>query len=181
MKRICLLAALLFLTGFACAEYWDASVPQPAVCCDDRPGCQVLQTVMMGGFADFDPEDSLNVRVLSAALPRLTAVTEDDFSHFSVNFAVDIDTVEELYFIALGNCLRSDMIVTPLCDNMDEQNARTVLGLFLDPSGENAAEQMAAIRGNISEEVIMLLAENAAVPAGFVEYLLGEPETEQAP
>ncbi|MDO4741186.1 MAG: hypothetical protein Q4A66_11000, partial [Eubacteriales bacterium] len=80
MKRILsLLLILLLALSPARAEYWTDLTDRPVVCCEDRPGCHVLQTVMMGSFAQFDPDDSLSVRVFSAALPRLLAVEEDDF------------------------------------------------------------------------------------------------------
>lgn len=160
------------------AEYWDNSAARPVVCCDDRPGCQVLQAVMMGSFADFDSADSLNVRVFSAAMPRLAAVEQDDFMHFTENFDVSIEALREAYYIALGNCFHSDLIVNPLVDDMDEQNARTVLGLFLNPIAEAAGEQMLAIRENCSEETILKLATHAKVPAEFVQHLLLKSEPE---
>lgn len=176
MRRfISLIVLFAFLCGSACAQYWESTFQRPVACCDDRPGCQVLQTVMMGSFAQFDPEDSLNVRVLSAALPRLAALTKDDFSHFCENFDVDREQLDELYFIALGNCLRSDIIVTPLTGDMDEQNARTVLKLFLvPPAGEYDVVQRKLIQENMTEEALCEIADNAGVPKQFVEYLLNE-------
>ena len=61
---------------------------------------------------------------------------------------------------------------------MDEQNARTVLGLFLNPIAEDAGEQMLAIRENCSEETILKLATHAKVPAEFVQHLLLKSEPE---
>ena len=178
MKKLLMLILLFLLPVCAHAEYWDTTIERPVVCCDDRPGCQVLQAVMMGSFADFDPADSLNVRVLSAALPRLAAVEQDDFMHFTENFDVSIEALREAYYIALGNCFHSDLIVNPLVDDMDEQNARTVLGLFLNPIAEDAGEQMLAIRENCSEETILKLATHAKVPAEFVQNLLLKSEPE---
>lgn len=178
MKRmIALMIALFLLQGCACAEYWQGNEARSMVCCDNRPGCQVLQAVMMGSFARFDPEDSLNVRVFSAALPRLTAVSREDFAHFTEAFDLQTDRLREVYFIALGNCLRSDILVNPLADDMDEQNARTVLYLFLNPDSEDAQAQMQAIRENCTDEVMQMLAENAQVPVEFVEYLVKTPQT----
>lgn len=171
--KICILILLIFslFLPFAYCEYWDTDEQRMVVCCDDRPGCQVLQTVMMGSFADFDPEDRLNLRVFSAVLPRLTAVTEDDFTHFSKYFSVEKEVIKELYFIALANCLRSDLMVTPLADDMNQQNARTVLSLFLNPTGENAQQQIDAIVLNLTEEDIEVISKYASVPVDFVRYL----------
>lgn len=178
MKRIATLMLVLFmLHGCAYAQYWDTSAHRPVVCCENRPGCQVLQAVMVGSFANFDAEDSLNLRVLSAALPRLTAITDEDFAHFSENFDEDPERVKELYYIALGNCLLSDIIVTPIAEDMDAQNARTVLNLFLAPKGRDAEEQMRTIRENCGPTDMLLLSEHAGVPLGFVEYLMDESDT----
>lgn len=164
--------------GSACAEYWDEPNVKLVECCENRPGCHVLQTVMTGSFAQMDAENSLSVRVLSAALPRLAAVTEDDFRHFSEYFGVDIEVITYYYNIALANCLWADMIITPIADDIDEQNARTVLHLFIDPISENANEQMQAIRENCTPQMAQLLADSAHVPVGFVEYLLDLPHTD---
>lgn len=175
MKKLWLSLALSMLLLFAPAqaEYWGDTVGRPIVCCEDRPGCQVLQTVMMGSFAEFSVDDSLSVRVLSAAFPRLKSVTEDDFAHFTEYFDVDPENLKHCYYIALGNCLWADAIVAPDLTDEAAENARKVLLLFLNPDGEeNAAAQMAAIRSNLSEEAISILAENASVPADFVRYLL---------
>lgn len=177
MKRIISLILLFLLPLCAHAEYWDNTAARPVVCCDDRPGCQVLQTVMMGSFAEFDPADSLNVRVLSAALPRLSAVAEDDFDHFVQYFDIEKDALKQFYCIALGNCLRADIIINPLVEDTNEQNARTVLGLFINPMAEDAAAQMQVIRASCTEEDLLLLAEYAGVPVEFVKHLLFNPET----
>lgn len=162
----------LLLCARAGAEYWDSADPRIPDCCHDRPGCQVLQTVMLGSFARFDPGDSLNVRVLSAALPRLTAVTEDDFAHFSASFGVETDVIKELYFIALANCLRSDIIVTPIADSIEEQNARTVLSLFLNPEKPDAEILMQAISESFTEEDAQTLSRHAGVSPEFIQYLI---------
>lgn len=177
MKKIVILIMLTFLfCGCVRAEYWDGAATRPVVCCDDRPGCQALQAVMMGSFASLDPEDSLSVRVFSAALPRLTTVTEDDFDHFVQYFDIGKDALKQFYYIALGNCLWADIIINPLVEDMNEQNARTVLNLFLNPVGEDAATQMQIIHDSCTEEALLILAENAGVPVGFVKHLLLDPE-----
>ena len=173
---------LLLIPACAHAEYWDTTVERRVVCCDDRPGCQVLQAVMMGSFADFDSADSLNVRVLSAALPRLAAVEEDDFSHFSDYYDVDEAIIREFYYIALGNCLWADSIISPLVEDTDEQNARTVLYLFLAPADEkNSVEQRKIIRANTTQQTLEVISEKAKVPVGFVEYLMLNENGEAAP
>lgn len=173
MKKI---TALLMLLGlmlpWAQAEYWDAGNTQSVVFCNQTPGCQVLQAVMLGSFADFDPEDSLNTRVYSAALPRLIAVTKADFGHFSEHFGAEEETVRKLYYIALLNCFRSDVLINPIADTMDEQNARTVISLFMSPSDEATDAEKRAIRANCSETELKLLAENAGLPLEFVRYLI---------
>ena len=182
MKRIFLMILLFLIPACAYAEYWDNTIERPVVCCDDRPGCQVLQAVMMGSFADFDPADSLNVRVLSAALPRLAAVETDDFAHFSDYYNVDEAIIRQFYYIALGNCLWADIIISPLVEDMDEQNARTVLYLFLAPADKkDSVEQREIIRANTTQQTLEVISEKAKVPVGFVEYLLLSENEETAP
>lgn len=182
MKKLLMLTLLFLLPVCAHAEYWDHTVVRPVVCCDDRPGCQVLQAVMMGSFTDFDPADSLNVRVLSAALPRLTTVAEDDFAHFSDSYNVDETIIRQFYYIALGNCLWADITISPLAEDADEQNARTVLHLFLAPAEEkDSVEQREIIRANTTQQTLEVISEKAKVPVGFVEYLMLNGNEEAAP
>lgn len=155
------------------AEYWDDVAKRPVVCCDDRAGCQILQMVMMGSFVGFDPDDSLSVRVLSAALPRLCAITQEDIAHFIDEFDVPEEVIRRFHYIALGHGLWADIIASPTLDDARATDARRVLLVFLNPASEkNGLEQMALIRLGITDELIETLAQAAALPVGFVEYLI---------
>ena len=172
-RWLLLLLLLMLFIPPAHAEYWDASEGRLLNCCDDRPGCQVLQTVMLGSFAAFDPADRVDVRIFSAALPRLCDVTEEDFAHFQQSFRVDENTLMLNYYTALGNCLWADIIISPTVHDTDEQNARTVLHLFLSSDGDtNAAAQQEIIRMNATSETIAVIANKARGPWKFVEYVL---------
>lgn len=77
------------------------------------------------------------------------------------------------YYAALGNCLWADIIISPLAEDADEQNARTVLHLFLASNGDaSAAAQQEIIRRNATSETIAVIAEKGQVPVGFVEYVI---------
>lgn len=178
MRKILALLAILASLLPACAlgEYWDTSVPRLSRCCE-RPGCLVLRTVMMGTFDVFDEDDSLTVRVYSAALDRLTDVTEDDMVHFCESYDVDPDTLWDCYTIALRNCLRADILLMPTEDDEDAQLARTVLMLFLEPDDSAQAQaQKAAIRANMSDREIAIIAEGANLPYSFVLGLMEDDE-----
>lgn len=173
MKRFFAFWLLLTLSfGCAQAEYWDMNETRIVPCEEKSPGCQVLQAVMMGSFAEFDPLDSLNTRVYSAALPRLIAVAPADFEHFSRHFGVDEQAVRGLYYTALCNCFRSDIIVNPIVDTMEEQHARTVLELFLAPADAEAEAQRRAIRENCGAAEAALLAKESGLPVEFIRFLL---------
>ncbi len=172
-KALILLLALLAALSTARAEYWEDITERPFVCCDDRSGCQVLQMVMIGSFDGFDVGDSLSVRVFSAALPRLSAVTEDDIEHFVEEYGVDEAVARRNYNVALGHCLWADILTFPETDDARANEARRVLLIFLDPSSEpNGLEQMAIIRANIDDALVCTLAEAASLPVNFVEYLV---------
>ena len=172
-KALILLLALLSALSPASAEYWEDVTDRPFVCCDDRGGCQVLQMVMTGSFDGFDISDSLSVRVFSAALTRLCAVSEEDVAHFIKEFGVDEAVARRNYNVALGHCLWADILTFPVLDDLRATDARRVLLLFLDPSSEpNGLEQMALIRASIDDALVNMLAEAASLPASFVEYLV---------
>ncbi len=175
MKRLLALLAMMAafaLPACAFAEYWDTSLPRLSRCCD-QPGCLVLQTVMMGTFDAYDEDDSLTVRVYSAALDRLTSVTEDDMVHFCDSYDVNPDTLWECYCIALRNCLRADILLVPVEEDEDAQLARTVLAPFLTPdAGADDRAQKAAIRANIGESDIRIIADGAGLPYSFVYDLI---------
>lgn len=180
MKKLVALAlALALFCGAALAEYWTQSESRPT-CCDDRPGCLALQTVMLGTFDPFDPDDSLSVRVFSAALPRLTAVTQDDLSHFSESCGVELERLRECFYIALRNCLWADILLSPDQADVAAEQSRDVLLLFLNPEIEGAQEQMDAIRAHTGPEEIAILAESAGLPVDFVDALI-QGDDSQAP
>lgn len=167
------LSALLLLSAPALAAdgYWGVS-GRPLTCREQRLACSVLQTVMSGCFADFDPANNLDARVFSAALTQLKTVAADDFTHFCDEFGVSAAQLQRRYYIAMGHCLWADIIATPAKDDAAYQT-RTVLYLFLHPEGhENAAEQMAAIRDMLTDELIARLAQSDDLPVDFVDYLL---------
>lgn len=173
-KLIAILLALLVLISAAAAaeqsKYWEAEYA-PVVCEDNNSGCLVLQMVMMGSFAEFDPNDNLNIRVLSAALPLLCDVTEDDFAHFCKEFGEDSENVKTLYYEALSNCLWADILLNPA--DGAEESARTVLLLFLNPDGTvNSDEQIAFIREALDDDTIAMIADVSGLPEDFVRHLL---------
>ena len=174
MRRAMLILLLvLILTGAAARGGLAEAAADPGVCGDDCQSCQVLQTVALGSFADFDPNDSLSVRVFSAALPRLTAIAPADVNHYLMHFSLDRSVLMEDLYVAMGNCLWADTIITPEPEDEAAGQARRVLMLFLNPSGEeNAAAQISAIRSHASQESLSLIAENAGVPLAFVTHLI---------
>lgn len=183
MKRICLLmlaAWMLLFAAAAHAEYWADDVQRALHCEQEHPGCEVLQMVMTGSFGRVDEGDKLSIRVMSAALAQLSAVSETDFEHFMSYADVDADVLRENYYIALGNCLLADILLDPGQEGQEEQ-VRRVLRLFLNPSAEwNAQLQMDVIRKQADQELIELMARTVALPPEFIAYVIGEPEQDAA-
>ncbi len=168
-----LLALLLFLAPAAQGEgYWTQLPSELPECREDRPGCFLLQMAMTGTFAALDVEDSISVRVFSAVLPQLCALTEEDLSHFAASFGVDMERLRRVYHIALGNCLLAEIRqggdLTP-----DEASALRVLQLFLYPEGEKDPDtQKAIIRAQMNDDILTTLANSAALPRDFIDYLI---------
>lgn len=174
MKRrlFAAILALTLLASCARAEYWSDITERPVVCCDGRTGCQLLQMVMMGTFADLNPHDGLETRVLSAVYPLLLEITEEEFAHFSDEFRVEPEVIRIAYYIALGNCLWADILTAA---NVEESaaTARRILLLFLDPGNEkDARKQILTIRRALTPELIEQIADNAGLPKDFVEYVM---------
>lgn len=175
MKRLCMIslfALFLLLAPCASAQYWDEARSDEARCSEDRAGCQLLRMVMTGSFDCIDPSDSLNLRVLSAALAQLCLVQEADVAHFAQEENADEQVLTTNYYIALANCLWADILVGGA---EDEQTGavRRVLLLFLNPeSEENAWDQMYLIRSKLDDDLIHSMAEAAALPADFVSWLI---------
>jgi len=173
IKRLTALFLLLaLLTPAACAEYWDEDWLRPVVCCEDRFGCQVLQMVMMGSFDSIDPDNKLSIRVLSAAYPKLKSVTQDDFEHFMEEFDVDEQVLRTDYYIALACCLWADILMGK-CMDAQEEEARQVLLLFLDPSSDTTAgQQTGMIRSIINDEIYAKIAQRTGLAKDFIRYLI---------
>lgn len=170
---LAMLFALFSLHTPARAEYWDDAGNRAVACRENKTSCLILQMTMMGGFDAIDTADNLSVRVMSAALSMLLAVTEADFAHFTEEFGAEIETVRGNYYIALGNCLLADIILSPAQDDAAAVQARQVLKLFLEHSGApSKREQMAIIRSGMTDDLVATLATAAGVPADFVEYLV---------
>ncbi len=182
-KILCLICALLLFSAAACAQspYWPDDPSASTVCKENRLGCQLLQMIFYGHFSTPDLDDALNLRVLSAVLPLLCAAQESDFEHFCTEFGVEYDTAKHLYYIALGNCLRADILSSPVLDS-SVADARKVLLLFLDPQSEtDGPAQIASIRKILTDESIQLIADTAALPFDFVRYLMLAPDWQSIP
>lgn len=181
-RKWALAALLVFLfAGGAKAEYWTEDTTHEVYCRAKHPGCEVLQMVMMGSFGGVDTSNMLNVRVMSAALAQLSAVTEADIEHFCASFGVEEAVLRTNYHIALGHCLLADIILDPGSDGAEAQ-VRRILKLFLDPQAEwNAQLQMDIIRKQSDEALIDMMAQTVALPEAFIRYVIGADDqaTEQ--
>ena len=171
MKKLwalCLIFALL--CGGPALAYWE---PDRALeCREDNRGCLVLQMVMTGSFAQFDPEDSLGGRMLSAALDSVCGVDEAQMEHFCEEFDTTPEEFLPYYYTAVGNCLWADILYGGDVDARTESMHRVLL-LFLNPgSVENAQEQMEAIRSRIQDDLILQMAQTTGVSEDFVRYLI---------
>lgn len=163
-----LLAFLLFF----CPRVRGAERWRELSCPENRPGCLLLQMAFMGCFERPEEEDSLSLRVLSAAYGRLLEVTQEDAEHFSREFSLEEEETWDSLYEALGSCLYADIEVQILAGE-ELSPARRVLLLFLDPSEPEAEEQMEYIRGHLSSEVIEKMAEEVGSTGDFVEWVLG--------
>ena len=176
MRKILLLTLLILsvaLPAFADEHhYWTAPEAHVLVCQEGLEGCKLLQMVMTGVFDSYDPEDTLNGRILAAALSKLCAVSDADFAHFLRYFTINEGTLRRCWYIALANCLWAD-IDLGVDPGGTASAARRVLRLFLDPSSEtDAAAQIAAIRSETDDAAIALIADPLALPHDFVRYLI---------
>ena len=173
------LSALLTLLILLCAahglgEYWPHDSSHAAECRANRPGCRILQMVMMGCFDYAEAPDSLDERVLSAVLPQLCAIEEEEFGHFCDEFGVEEAPLRTNYYIALANCLLSDIRINP-DPGGNATLVRRVLLLFLDPDSETDAQaQKDAIRSEMTDDVLMQMANELSLPQDFVSYLLSQ-------
>lgn len=166
--------AMLFALP-ARAEYWTAESQHTVYCQEGHPGCEVLQMVMMGSFGGFDAADQLSVRVMSAALAQLSAVSEENMVHFHSYFEVEESVLRENYYRALGNCLLADILLDPGQAGQEEQ-VRRILRLFLDPDSQwDAQLQMDVIRKQTDAALIELMAKTVDLPQEFIAYVVGYP------
>lgn len=174
MKRriaLCLTVCMLLFTAPVSAAYWEDNAELKPHCTESNPACYVLQMVMMGGFDFFDPADPLTGRVLSAALPSLRSITEEDFAHFIGYFDVDEEMVYQYYYIALGNCLWAEL---RSAGRQATEEERLLLTLMEPAADEEAQAALAQLRAELSDEKQAAVAEAANVPLAFVNYLAGE-------
>ena len=165
-----ILALVLLFATSATGEGWDGG--REIACAEDLPGCRLLQMVMAGSFDDYDPEDAVLGRVLACVYPMLGALTEADLNHFVGEFGQDADAVRVRWYGALANCLWA-YLETEALPEAQLSAAQRVLLLFLEPPGDAQAEvQRAQIREQIDGDVIARIADDVAVPPGFVEWLV---------
>jgi|GEM_PF-3045778 len=171
-----LLALMALSPSSASANNWEMHTIH---CPNSRWGCRLLQMVMMGSFDGFQPDDALNTRLFSAAYPQLCAVTEDDFSHFLLEFDESEKAVRSRYYEALAACLWADILLQGIPRSRMRSEVR-VLMLFLDPAGEVEAEaQRREIRSEMSEDILMQLADAVQAPAGFIQWLIEKKDASQ--
>ncbi len=169
-KIMVCLAAMLLAVSTALA-YWPKE--QPLHCQEKNVNCQLLQMVMQGRFTDLAPEDNLSIRVYAACLPRLMAITEEDFVHFREEFSEAADGLESCLQIAIGHCLWADILAQPEGETVRATAIRQVLLLFLKPP-QNArdVEERATIRSQMTEELLAEMVALTGVSPALLEHLL---------
>lgn len=172
MKTLACLLILLLLPLPAWADYWQQDTP--ILCQEDLPGCRILQMAMRGDFDGMDLKDSLNSRMLAAALPWLQSITAEDMAHFHSYFPqVGEEALLQNYHRALGNCLLSHIRQGEGEFTAAQQQARSVLHLFLDPHSQaEGLKNRAYIRSKATDEFVHTLAREGQVPVSFAEYLV---------
>lgn len=169
MRRLGIwLAMVLMLLLYPVALAGDWSADREIRCRDDLPGCQMLQMVMTGAFEATEPWEAVTERVLAAAWPRLTEITEADLDHFCDEFGEDIDVARACLNKAMAACLRAfiqqDVRQTP---------QRKVLALFLDGSESSEARKAREeIRRDMTGSVLSSIAEDIAASEAFVRWIL---------
>ena len=152
------------------SDRWDSD--RGLSCDENRNGCLLLQMVMMGCLEDFDSQDSLTERVFAMVYPQLVSIPEEDWSHFTEEFHEDEDTVRERYNMALASCLYC-YIDSENGSAGSPDDAQRVLLLFLDASGEeNAEEEKAEIRKQMTDAVLEKIAQAVGAPVPFVRWLI---------
>lgn len=174
MKKVLALFMALMLLGPAQARaYWEDTYDRPVVCCEGKSECLVLQMIMMGSFAQFDPEDSLNGRILSAVMPFLLEVDESDMQHFCEEFGVELEALYPFYYTAMGNSLWATILYGDDAADAETKAIHQVLMLFLDPqAAPDAQAQMDVIREEIGDELIARMAEKTGTTVDFIRYLI---------
>ena len=173
MKRLLSLVLVgILLFSSAQGAYWQQDTP--ILCTEDRQGCRILQMVMRGDFDGMDLRDNLNSRMLSAALPWLKKVTQEDMRHLLSSFPqVDEETLQANYHRALANCLLSDIRVSSESFTESQRQARSLLLLFMDPAGQaDGLKNRAWIRSQMTDELVQRLVEETELPLSFIEYLV---------
>ena len=180
MKRIFtgLLLGLFLLGGSSALRAEDFWASHEVACPEERPGCLLLQMIRMGSFEqEVSQEDPVFSRVLSAAYPRLCKVTQEDFTHFLLEYPQEeMDEVEAAFERAFSACLLAD-IRSRIRSGEEMQAEERVLLLFLSPEEEkDAEEQQSYIRQNMTDEVLEKLAEAVNASLDYVRNLLGLEE-----
>ncbi len=150
-------------------------------CREDRAACVLLQMAMAGEFHLFDHEDMLYLRVCSASLSRLCAITQEDIRHYQEEFDQEEEDVTDAWYRAISDCLWADILYRQDCGRHIRDSERVLL-LFLDPaSEEGSGDQIRQIRERIGEDTITLIAEEVGVSPEYVSWLIEmKTETEEA-
>lgn len=172
-KVLAFFLAFMLLGNAQASSYWEDTYDRPVVCCEGKSECLVLQMIMMGCFAQFDPEDSLNGRILSAAMPSLLEVDEREMQHFCEEFGVELEALYPFYYTAVGNCLWATILYGDDAADAEAEAIHRVLLLFLNPQAVPGAQmQMEAIRDQIGDDLIAQMAEKTGTTVDFIQYLI---------
>ncbi len=147
-------------------------------CADANRNCILLQMIARGDFSVFDPGDVLHLRIYSAVLPMVKAVTEEDIRHYCEEFDKDRDTVSAQYSLALQSCLYSDILYRQT-SGQTVTDAERVLLLFLEQTNdengdvtEQAEQARQQIRENITEETLNRISDETGLSDVFVRQLI---------
>ncbi len=152
----------------------QSSVGDTISCREQKKACEVLQMIMAGQFDEWDPQDSLTVRVFAAACQSLCEVGEADFTHYLEEFGGDEAAVREKYFRTLSHCICAGFLMET-AGSKKEEAARKVLLLFMDSSGEESVEnEKTQIREQMTEETASSLSDLTGAPLDWVLWLLSE-------
>ena len=149
-------------------------------CKEGSAACVMLQMAAHDQFTPPDPDDLLSLRVESTSLQRLKMITPEDILHYSREFDADNDRITKAWYSALANCLWADILYRSSC-SLPVSNSMRVLLLFLDPASEEEAdEQIRQIRERTDEETCRLIADDAEVPADFVNWLMTRTDDDRS-